>query len=371
VRDIHFSFYHVLIFTCIFQGLLLASIFLFNKNFRKKSSIALAIGLIAVSLAGVGEIIQDLELQYAYPFFRYIPLTHISVICFGFYYFVIYLLNTKYRLSKIDYWIFLPFVVLFLLKLVTYAIQLTVPAIIEHHPTTLFILNLFANYIPVFYSLILFALAYKKVNQYHTNLFDNFSETAGKELYWLRNLLLFSWLTCVFWLLVTTQIFLQNKRTTSFYFLWIIFCFLTYWLGYLVILKRDVFKLPTFKKTEVTKLELSDKTEEHYQNLLQLIEKEKLYLDAQLSMDLLSKKLGLSSSYLSKIINQKEEKNFYDFINAYRVSEVKANLVHPNYSHYSILGIGLEAGFKSKSTFNAVFKRMTGMTPSNYKKTLK
>ena len=371
MRAIHFSFYHVLIFICIFQGLLLASIFLFNKKFRKKSSMALAIGLIALSLAGVGEIIQDLELKHAYSFLRYIPITHFSVICFGFYYFVIYLLNPQYQLSKIDYWIFLPFIFLFLSKLVLYTIQLIDPIIIKNHPTPFFILNILANYIPVFYSLILFALAYKKVNQYHTNLFDNFSETEGKELYWLRNLLMFSWFTCLFWLLVTTQIFLQDKRTATLYFIWIILCFITYWLGYLVILKRDVFKLPTFKKTETTKTELSDKTAEHYQNLLQLIETEKLYLDAQLSMDILSEKLDLSNGYLSKIINQKEGKNFYDFINAYRVSEVKANLINPDYSHYSILGIGLEAGFKSKSTFNAVFKKMTGMTPSNYKKTLK
>ena len=85
-------------------------------------------------------------------------------------------------------------------------------------------------------------------------------------------------------------------------------------------------------------------------------------------MDTLAEKMDLSNGYLSKIINQKEGKNFYEFINTYRIKAVKRNLNTPTYSHYSILGIGLEAGFKSKSTFNAVFKKMTGMTPSAYKK---
>ncbi|MEL6256529.1 MAG: helix-turn-helix domain-containing protein [Bacteroidota bacterium] len=80
--------------------------------------------------------------------------------------------------------------------------------------------------------------------------------------------------------------------------------------------------------------------------------------------------MKLSNGYLSQIINQKEGKNFFDFINGYRVEEVKRNLADPNFDHFSILGIGLEAGFKSKSTFNAVFKKMTGHTPTAYKKLL-
>ena len=78
----------------------------------------------------------------------------------------------------------------------------------------------------------------------------------------------------------------------------------------------------------------------------------------------------LSNSYLSQIINQSQGQNFFDFINAYRVEEVKSLLHHPDYAHYTILGVAQEAGFKSKSTFNSVFKKMTGMTPSDYKKSL-
>jgi len=104
---------------------------------------------------------------------------------------------------------------------------------------------------------------------------------------------------------------------------------LLYALGFIIILKRDVFEIPNFDKKESDippKSILSSKTDEHYQKLLQLIEKEKLYQDAQLNMDLLAEKTNLSNSYLSKIINQKEGKNFYDFINSYRVKEVKARL---------------------------------------------
>ena len=78
--------------------------------------------------------------------------------------------------------------------------------------------------------------------------------------------------------------------------------------------------------------------------------------------------MDLSKGYLSQIINQKEGKNFFDFINHYRVEDVKEKLNDDAYSHFSILGVALEAGFKSKSTFNAVFKKMTGMTPSQFKR---
>jgi len=170
----------------------------------------------------------------------------------------------------------------------------------------------------------------------------------------------------------TSTIIIYQTRIWPFYFIWVAVSLMISWLAYFVILRRDVFAIPVFKTTvqQNEKSTLSDKTEEHYQKLLQLLQEEKLYQDAQLSMDTLAKKTDLSNGYLSKIINQKEGKNFYDFINSYRVKEVKTNLTHPDYAHYSIFGIGLEAGFKSKSTFNAVFKKMTGMTPSAYKKSL-
>ena len=194
----------------------------------------------------------------------------------------------------------------------------------------------------------------------------------NKELYWLRNFIYIIIGFAILWFYITVHMLMIGKRIALFYYLWIIICFIIYWLAYIVILKRNLFAIPTFenKPEKEEKNLLSDKADIHYQKLLSLLQTEKLYQDAQLNMDILSQKMGLSNGYLSKIINQKEGKNFYEFINSYRIEAVKANLNNPDYSHYSILGIGLEAGFKSKSTFNSVFKKMTGMTPSAFKKGL-
>ena len=86
-------------------------------------------------------------------------------------------------------------------------------------------------------------------------------------------------------------------------------------------------------------------------------------------MTTLSEKTGLSNSYLSQIINQKDGRNFFDFVNEYRINEVMERMDDPDYDHYTILAIAQDAGFKSKSTFNAFFKKSTGKTPSVYRKT--
>ena len=75
----------------------------------------------------------------------------------------------------------------------------------------------------------------------------------------------------------------------------------------------------------------------------------------------------MSAHNLSQVINAKLGKNFYDFVNEYRVEEVKRRLRDPKYTNLKILAIGMDAGFNTKSTFNAFFKKHTGLTPSQYR----
>lgn len=99
--------------------------------------------------------------------------------------------------------------------------------------------------------------------------------------------------------------------------------------------------------------------------------KDKAYLDQDLSLKSLAERLDISSGYLSQIINQYEEKNFFDFVNGHRVNEVKQKITDSAFDHLSLLGIAYESGFKSKSTFNLAFKKLSGMTPTAYKKQIK
>ena len=95
------------------------------------------------------------------------------------------------------------------------------------------------------------------------------------------------------------------------------------------------------------------------------------YLAPELSLAQLSEQVNIPSHYLSQVINEKLHCNFLDFINGYRVEEAKEKLIDPKLSHYTIMAVAYEAGFNAKSTFYAVFKKHTGMTPSQFKKQLK
>lgn len=108
--------------------------------------------------------------------------------------------------------------------------------------------------------------------------------------------------------------------------------------------------------------------EVYLQRLLAFMEREKPYLDAELTIYDLSAKINISKHHLTQILNNHLGKNFFTFINEYRIDEVKRKLADPAFDHLTILGIAFDCGFNSKSSFNNIFKQYTGFTPSEYKK---
>ncbi len=101
--------------------------------------------------------------------------------------------------------------------------------------------------------------------------------------------------------------------------------------------------------------------------ILSYFEKEKPYLDSELTIGKLSEKLSLSRHIVTEVLNTVFRKNFYQFVNEYRVEAVKQMLSDPKKNVFSIEAVGYECGFNSKSTFFSVFKNLTGKTPTQYK----
>jgi len=105
-------------------------------------------------------------------------------------------------------------------------------------------------------------------------------------------------------------------------------------------------------------------------NLLEYMEAHKPHRDPELTLTSLAKQVNMGRNQLSEIINNSVGCNFYDFVNKYRVEDVKQLFINSKFKDFTILAIAYEAGFPSKSTFNSIFKKFTGLTPSEYRNSL-
>lgn len=117
-------------------------------------------------------------------------------------------------------------------------------------------------------------------------------------------------------------------------------------------------------------LETNFPLEEWTAKITQLMQEEKAYEDAELSLLILARQLQTNPSQLSKIINQGFGKNFNDFVNHYRVEAVKAKMAAGEHKLQTLLSLAYECGFNSKATFNRAFQKHTGNSPSDWLKSL-
>jgi AraC-like DNA-binding protein len=97
------------------------------------------------------------------------------------------------------------------------------------------------------------------------------------------------------------------------------------------------------------------------------METNKPFLDNDLSINDLSVQTEISRHHITQVLNEKYKRNFFTFINEYRVKEVMERFSDPRFNNYTILAIALDSGFNSKTTFNSFFKSQTGLTPSEYR----
>ena len=104
------------------------------------------------------------------------------------------------------------------------------------------------------------------------------------------------------------------------------------------------------------------------EKIIDVLELEKVFLDPELSLDQLSERIGISSRQVSYVINQAFAQNFYELVNGYRIKEAQKVFDESEDPKLTVLEVIYQVGFNSKSSFNTQFKKITGQTPSEYRK---
>ncbi|MDG1572807.1 helix-turn-helix transcriptional regulator [Robiginitalea sp. M366] len=112
---------------------------------------------------------------------------------------------------------------------------------------------------------------------------------------------------------------------------------------------------------------LQEKHMKEFKALREEILEARKYMDPDLSLEKLAREQGVSTGHLSRIINLYGSQSFNDFINELRVDQARVFLSDPDYAPYTIVSIGLECGFNSKSTFYSAFRKFAHMTPSEFR----
>jgi len=241
----------------------------------------------------------------------------------------------------------------------------------------------------VFSGTIYSVLGLFKLKKHIKNIGFNFSYTEGINLNWLKSIFIAIVIVNLLGILsnVVTDIFPLFPYQTGDNFISSINVILVFIIGYYGMKQALIYPSITTKSELIDTRQIiePEKTEDsqtnskyiksglqdnvandYYSSLIQLIESEKLFLDSKLSIKTVADKLGIKVNHLSQVINQKSGKNFFKFINDYRVEEAKKLLSSPANQKFTILAIAYDCGFNSKSSFNTIFKEYTGQTPSDF-----
>ena len=295
------------------------------------------------------------------------------------------LTSDKDQMDKVDYLHFLP-AILLILRMLPYFIlpgeeKLEFTQQIDEQRNLLMTVVLYSYMVS---GITYITLSLMVLRKHRKNLTENFSYTDQINLNWLRNLIIGM---IVIWSIVIIghtldDAFGMNIKDGVDNLIFISLSLFILMIGYFGIKQTWIFsgQIPLeaqgiIENTQETVIESAryqksglktEQANELQARLAKMMEEEKPYLDDKLTLKSLAENLDIHPNYLSQVINERFQKNFYDFINSARVEEFKSLIQQPRSKNLTLLALAFECGFSSKSSFNKFFKKSTGKTPSEF-----
>lgn len=405
-----FNFYSSLLLICFIQGFLFAVIYMWRgfkneETHPKLFSLILIIYTVHVTswMLGFAGWYDSRDVHTTFMF--YFPWTNWLALGPLTYYYFRSLTNRNFRFQGKDWLHFIPIAITLVISLGVFILDVVLPEELPYFDNTrgslaengiggLGTIEQIAAMVSIFYY---FLLTLKEYRNYRNYIYENFSETSRIDYKWLRNFLYAVIIGQLIWLVfqIGNWIVPGGLSYIDNWYSYFALGLLIYYLSLAGLndnpiksheLAFEAFE-PTFYRPPVSKIsEVGAKNEEKTNQeqpteneidqlakakILNYLQNSKAYLNEDLTLSELAKPLKLHPNQLSKIINTLFGKNFNEFINSFRVEEAKAKLIDPDYAHLSILGIAYESGFRSKATFNRVFKKLTNKSPNDWKKAQK
>ncbi len=347
------------------QGALMTGALLRSKYNKNLANRYLAIWLLLISLAMLGRVIAESDWVVRIPNLLAFP--DAIIFLFGplLYFYCRHLIFAEIPREGNKWPHFIP-------ALIYSGIELSFVLSGENyfaamHPGGLYYWHAFVEGSALIQNVLYFLATIKLMRVYRRQRCENLGSAA---LGYLRPIILSISIILLLWLYayVSWVFFIPQWLTwVSYLSIWLMLVSITYLLSYFAIYQPEAFRKRLLEKRSLKNGADLDIAAWH-SRIPQYMADKKPFLDAKLSLHQLAEQLTISPHTLSRIINTGYEKNFSDFVNHYRVEEFKRLLKETDATNWTLLAIAFEAGFNSKTTFNTVFKKTTGMTPDAYRK---
>ncbi len=373
--NLNFNIFNIIIISGVIHGLIFSVFILFQKKLLSDIKY-LALAVLFISLSNFQYWILDTKIENQIHLIKYIYVPWHWLVLPMFYFYVYHFLsNKKPKVSK-KILLIGPFFTVLLLCILQFVYKILInPSynISSHFNRGFFvyteIISVIFNMIVIFYTLKLI-INYEKKHKEDNNF------KIKSSIKWLKQILYISIFVCICWGIAEVIIIIYNlKKSYVFYPMWISISTLIYWIGYVGVQKSQQLqeridlrnKRLSNKKITINFQKNAVKT---FSKLEHLIITNKLYQNSNITLSFLSQKVNLSEGYISQLINKHTCYNFNDYINNLRIEDAKQMLSNKDFNNYTISSIGLESGFNTKTSFYNAFKKFTGKTPNQYKKSV-